>query len=70
MLHELCMMLNSFGGFIIVMALIYGFIVLAKAYIERNKPVLECECECCEPEEEDEEEIVAMGGEEEDHEPR
>jgi len=68
MLHEILNFItaNGFGSFLVIMSLIWFTYWVLKAFIERNKPVLKCECECCEPDDDEEEEVVAMGGEEED----
>lgn len=45
---------NPFGSFIVIMALLSGVFSLARSFINRNKPV--CNCDCCEVEGDDDEE--------------
>lgn len=64
MLHEICLLItnNGLGSFLILLALIWASERVITAFINRNKPV--CDCECCQDNHEDEEddEVVAMGG--------
>lgn len=66
MLHDLFILIdrNALGFFILALALIWATERLIQSFINRNKPV--CDCDCCqEPHDEDEDEVIA-GGEEED----
>jgi hypothetical protein len=39
------------GSFIIILAIIGGITTVARAFVNRNKPV--CDCECCNLDDED-----------------
>lgn len=56
---------NGLGFFLITLALIGAAVRVITTFINRNKPV--CDCDCCGDGPDEEEEVVAMGGEEEDH---
>ncbi len=59
MSHELFALMreNPLGTFIIILCLLWAFERMVTAFINRNKPV--CDCECCE-------ETVEEGGEEDE----
>lgn len=56
MIHELFTLMreNPLGTFIIILAILWAFERMVTAFINRNKPV--CDCDCCE-------EIEEEGGE-------
>jgi hypothetical protein len=51
------------GSFFIILALIGGAVSIARAIAGRNRPIVNCQCECCTADDDDH---VNMGGEEED----
>jgi len=56
-----------FGSFLIIAGTLIGLSGVIHAFINRNRPV--CECDCCEGDDDDDEpegDRVIMGGEEED----
>jgi hypothetical protein len=61
MTHELFALMreNPLGTFIIILAVLWAFERMVTTFLNRNKPV--CECDCCQEEETEEE-----GGEEDD----
>jgi len=42
-----------FGSFIIILAALWAFERMVTSFINRNKPIVQCDCNCCEEEEED-----------------
>lgn len=69
MWHEFFALVREFpfGFFCLAIALIVTFQRVVEAFINRNKPEVDCErdCECdCDEEDEDEEEVVESGKEE------
>lgn len=38
---------NSFGTFLVVCFLILSIRIIIVKFIERNKPVVNCDCACC-----------------------
>lgn len=59
-MHELAELIRSFpeGSFFLLIALIWGMERVGVAIASRNRPIMNCNCECCgdDEEEEDEEE--------------
>jgi len=56
MSHELFALMreNPLGSFIIILCVLWAFERVVVAFINRNKPVVDCDCDCCTDEEEDE----------------
>jgi hypothetical protein len=58
MSHELFALMreNPVGTFIIILCVLWAFERMVVAFFNRNKPVVQCECDCCEVDDEEEEE--------------
>lgn len=56
MFHDLCSLItnNPFGSFIVILMLIWAVENVVKAFVNRNKPV--CDCDCCVEQNQDDEE--------------
>ena len=63
MIHELFSLMreNPLGTFIIILAVLWAFERMVTTFLNRNKPVVQCDCDCCEHDETEEE-----GGEEDE----
>jgi len=69
MLHDFFILVdrNGLGFFLITLAILWAFERMVVAFINRNKPV--CNCECCTFEhDDDDDEIVEKGGQVEEDE--
>jgi hypothetical protein len=57
-MHDLCQLVRDFpeGSFFILIAFIWGAEESIKAFAQRNRPIMNCNCECCTDDEEEEEE--------------
>lgn len=45
------------GSFFIILAIIGAIGAVARAFVNRNKPTVNCGCDCCDDDEEDEDEL-------------
>lgn len=44
------------GSFLIITGMVAGIVTVAKAYVNRNRPIVDCNCECCTEDEDEEDE--------------
>ena len=57
-MHEIASLIREFpfGSFLIITGFGAGVVSVITTFINRNKPVVECNCDCCGLDEDDEEE--------------
>lgn len=55
-MHEIASLIREFpfGSFLIITGIGGGIVTIITTFINRNRPVVECNCDCCDEGEEDE----------------